>query len=132
MMHWATTYIGRPWGPPGSGLSCWEFVRHVQAERYGQPLPEAPDAALGAPGWRRVALTMGGHVPEACADGDILLLRGTALHAGIVVEADGRLGLLHADGAIEGTRAVGHVVWEPLERALAGYRRCELWRRHAG
>lgn len=133
--HWATPYIGRRWAPPGSGLSCWEFARHVLLAHYGRHLPANPDAALHAPGWRRVGLTTGGEVPAGPSDGDVLLLRGAALHCGVVVRADQRLGLLHADGALVATaggpRAVGQVVWQPLAEALQGYQRAELWRHHA-
>ncbi len=141
--HWATPYIGRPWAPPGTGLSCWEFARHVLLAHYGLGLPADPDQALHAPGWRRVGLATGGELPAGASDGDVLLLRGTRLHCGVVVRADKRLGLLHADGCLvtapagaregipTGARAVGQVVWQPLAEAVSGYLRCELWRHHA-
>lgn len=121
--HWATQYIGRPWGPPGSGLSCWEFARHVLATHYAAPLPELPQEAMRAPDWSRV--------DGEAQDGDVVLLRGTELHAGVVVEAGGRVGLLHANGRKRGGVATGGVVWQPLADALADYSRAEFWRRHA-
>ncbi len=126
-MHWAANYIGRPWGPIGSGLSCWEFVRHVLTTHYGHAVPEMPVEALETSGWQRIETTFGGCVPAACRDGDVLLLRGTELHCGVIVHEGTQLGLLHADGAMHGCQARGNVVWAPLALALEGYRRAELW-----
>lgn len=131
-MHWATQYIGRPWGPPGSGLSCWEFARHVLATHYAAPLPELPDEALRARDWQRVA-TITPPADVDARDGDVLLLRATRLHCGVVVHAGRRLGLLHADGEVLANgKTTGGVVWQPIADALAPYLRAELWRRHVG
>lgn len=57
---------------------------------------------------------------------DVLLMRGPlGRHVGVVVVANGRLGLLH------NTEEMG-VCWQPLDdvRRL-GYRQFEVWRRHA-
>lgn len=141
-LHWAAAYLGQPWTPPGSaGWTCWTFARHVQAEHYGQALPpyggESFITALDfarAIGWRCVCRwqpSIGECLPDVC-DGDLLLLRtGDRLHAGTVVQADGRYGLLHANGTLERGVPVGEVIWEPLSVAVAGYQRAELWRHHA-
>lgn len=37
--HWAIALIGLPWSVHGSGpdmFNCWEFVRVVQAEHFGE------------------------------------------------------------------------------------------------
>lgn len=130
MMHWAAQYIGRPWGPPGSGLSCWEFTRHVLARHYGAEVPELPDEALRARDWARVAaIAPPGEL--TARDGDVILLRASRSHIGVVVQAGRRLGLLHADGELRAGSPTGHVVWQPIGDAIAGYLRAELWRRHA-
>lgn len=132
MTHWAAHYIGRPWGPPGSGLSCWEFVREVCARHYGRVLPELPADALQAREWGRVGVWV---LPASISastpplDGDLVLLRTfERLHCGVVVQADGQTGLLHANGS---ALQAGGVVWERLDLAVQGYQRAELWRHHA-
>jgi hypothetical protein len=130
MMHWAAQYIGRPWGPPGSGLSCWEFVRHVLLQHYDCPMPEMPVDALQVPGWSRIA-SLSPPERAPAADGDVLLLRSWQLHTGVVIESGGALRLLHADGDLRAGRPYGHVVAQPLADAIEGYRRVEVWRRHA-
>lgn len=126
MMHWAAQYIGRPWGPPGSGLSCWEFARHVVAQHYGAPLPELPGEAMASRAWSRIAAVRL-PAPLPVADGDLVLLRTfERSHVGVVVNANGTAGLLHADGSMQ---QAGSVVWQPVADALDGYQRAELWRR---
>lgn len=126
-MHWASQYIGRLWGVPGSGLSCWEFARHVLTTHYGATVPADPSEALQVHDWHRVPA--GAHMQ----DGDVLLLRGASqLHAGIVVEPrPGDLRLLHANGTLRAGLPVGQVVAEPLEDAVVAYLRVEAWRRDA-
>jgi hypothetical protein len=130
MNHWAISYIGQPWGPPGSGLSCWEWVRAWVAQHYACTLPELPHDAMRLREWMPVAaVRLPADLPAE--DGDVLLLRGSELHAGVVIDAGDGLRLLHADGLLRNGQAVGQVVAQRLTEATEGYSRAELWRRYA-
>lgn len=129
MTHWAAHLIGLPWAQDGQGpraYSCWGLVRHVFAVRHGIDMPivavgsddnaAALAAAARVSGWRPVQ-----GKPQA---DDIVLMRGPlGRHVGVMVEANGSLGVLHA------SHETG-VVWQPLADATAGgYHDIELWRR---
>jgi cell wall-associated NlpC family hydrolase len=135
MTHWARSYIGKPWAPASdeSGparYSCWGLVRAVFKARHGIDLPpvavdqmdamlanaRAIKQAVQASGWRPVT--------GQPADGDVVVLRSPAwLHCGLVVRANGRIGVLHS------THQRG-VEWQPWEQAIAGMTP-ELWRHAA-
>lgn len=126
--HWACALIGQQWTPQ---RNCWWLVRHVFREQLGIDLPivdveqsDAPEnvgaikRASAASGWRPA----GGDPQEW----DVLLMRGPlGRHVGVLVNANGRLGLLH------NTEDAG-VCWQPLDDVQRlGFTQMELWRRHA-
>ncbi len=126
-MHWASQYIGLPWSAQGEGpdsYHCWAFVRHIQAEHFGRPLPEIPNpedllslarAFRDHPERRRWGL-----VGEA-ADGDCALLRQARypVHVGVWLDVDangGRGGVLHC------SRDSGVVFQRPDALVLNGWK----------
>lgn len=134
-MHWAHRLIGTPWTPEHN---CWWLVRHYFAARHGVQLPALAIGAAGnaaallraarASGWQLVARN--GEPQED----DVVLMRGPRgrRHAGVIIRADGRAGVLHSDGALCQGVPRGHVVFQPLADAAAdGYRQFEFWRRDA-
>jgi hypothetical protein len=137
--HWAAAYIGKPWALGAEGpdaYDCWGLIAHVQRHRYGrdvprlqicaaQPSPEqwhTLDDLMRSGKWRRV---------DIARDGDVMQMIGArGPHVGVVVQADGRLGLLHAvgmrraDGSDEGT-----VLFTPLAAlGTLGYGHTSTWR----
>jgi cell wall-associated NlpC family hydrolase len=128
MSHWARQYIGRPWARGDDGparFACWGLVRHVFRTRHQVELPAIPAAehapwrairhAVQTSGWRRV-------VDALARDWDVVVMRSQAsLHCGVVITANGRLGVLHS------THAHG-VAWQPWRDAVAGMA-WELWRK---
>lgn len=101
--HWAIAYIGLPWeyGKEGpDSFDCWGFIRTVQRDRFGvdMPLVDVPQSWSQAHAmieghderrnWERVA------VPR---EGDLVLMARNRLpvHIGIVITANGKLGVLH-------------------------------------
>lgn len=134
--HWAANLIGTPWRSGARGpdaFDCWNLVRHIFWIRHGVEMPEVQigsDANLAplfeaarASGWRLVENA----APQA---DDIVLMRGhTGRHCGYLVEADGRLGVLHADGHQTARGPVGGVVFQSLADATSGgYHNFEFWR----
>lgn len=136
--HWATEYIGKPWVQGGQGpdaWDCWGLVRHVQAAQYGRDMPAlqiavAPNAEqvevlrrlMTASPWHRVADT---------EQGDVMLMTGPlGPHVGVVILADRRLKVLHADGYRDADGGDhGAVVVTPIERLHElGYGRLQAWR----
>lgn len=120
-MHWAIPYIGRRWVPPNG---CWTHVREVFANHYGVTLPEIADSS-NARSIRTASVetcmrpTARGAAPQ---DGDLVIMRGQLrLHAGVCVEANGRIGVLHS------TRDTG-VIWQDWREATEGMT-VQLWRR---
>ncbi len=126
-MHWASQYIGLPWSAQGEGpdaFHCWAFVRHIQAEHFGRPLPEIPNpedlltlakAFRDHPERRRWDL-----VGEA-AGGDCVLLRQARypVHVGVWLDVDangGRGGVLHC------SRDSGVVFQRPDALVLNGWK----------
>jgi hypothetical protein len=116
-MHWAHTYIGRAWTPE---QNCWFLVREVLRMHAQVFLPAIPQwqslrRASRAYQVRRVLAGM----PQ---EFDIVIMRTPFhLHAGIVVVANGRIGILHS------TAQTG-VVWEPWLQAVEDTT-VELWRK---
>lgn len=128
-MHWATELIGEPWTPQ---RNCWWLVRHVFKSQLGIDMPivdvqqvDSPEnvaaikAASTRSGWRPA-----GDSPPR--EWDIVLMRGPlGRHVGVMVAANGKLGLLHS---IEGDG----VCWHTMDEARRmGYGHFEAWRRHA-
>ena len=133
--HWARDYIHRPWAPDGDGperFSCWGLVRHVYRARHGIELPHVVVGEAGETGVDNVVAIkqvvraaglrpLGNVRPQ---DGDIVVLRSLIkLHCGLLVRANGRLGVLHS------AHDIG-VSWQPWALAIAGMTP-ELWRRAA-
>lgn len=129
-LHPAAALIGLPYVRGGEGpetFDCWGLVRFWFREYLGAALPPI---AIGSnvdqatsirqvdeAGWRPVN-DRGGK------ENDIVLMEGSGgLHVGAMIEADGRLLLLHA---VEG---VG-VCAQPLADAeRAGFHSTTFWRR---
>lgn len=121
-MHWAADLIGMPWAAGAEGPSafdCRGLVRECARRRELPPVPEVEDA----PGsdWRVV--------PDCQAD-DIVTMRGPfGAHVGFMVRANGRLGVLHANGHETPTGPAGFVEFQDLAIATAyGYGRFKFWR----
>jgi cell wall-associated NlpC family hydrolase len=140
--HWAASLVGRPWAPGAEGpdsFDCWGLVRYVFRARHGIVMPavaidsdseevnvRAIKRASQVSGWR---LVLGDPAPD-----DILLLRGFdgRRHVGIVIEAERRLRLLHANGSrLASGRCSGAVETPALADALLSFRSPESWRRCA-
>lgn len=138
--HWAAPLVGRPWAPGADGpesFDCWGLVRYVFRHRHGIVMPAvAVDAdaeednvraikrASRLSGWR---LVEGDPWPD-----DILLMRAFdgRRHVGLVIEADRRRLLLHANGSrLASGRCSGAVEAQPLADALLSFRDPEAWRR---
>lgn len=141
MRHWATNLIGRPWAPDATGpvcYSCWGLVRHVFKTRHGINMPviqvaEAAVTSENVASIKRASEDSGWRLAELPAlEDDIILMRNKRgdRHVGVVVRANKRLGVLHADGRMTPTGPVGSVVWQSLADATAGgYHDFEVWRR---
>jgi NlpC/P60 family protein len=113
MSHWAREFIGKQWAADGDGpdrFSCWNLVRHA-LRRRGVDLPVMPVEAL-----------RGACAVEDARDGDVVLMRNGIgePHCGLLVAANGRLGVLHAHHG-------AGVVWEAFGQAVAGMRH-QVWR----
>jgi cell wall-associated NlpC family hydrolase len=138
-MHWAAMYLGRPWRSGARGPDayyCWGLLQALCKRRLGLEMPEVAtgteqqqfpailEAARGQ-GWHLVPV---GDGPRA---DDIVLMRNRwgDRHCGFMVEADGRLGVMHADGHNTERGPIGEVVFETLAQAMnGGYSRIEFWR----
>ena len=142
MSHWAAPLIGKPWEPGATGphaFDCWGLVRYVLAQHRGIEVPQvavcrrdddamesnvaAIKRAVGSGGWRRVDA-------PGIAD-DIVLMSGRAgRHIGLMVRANGMLGVLHADGEVTKAGPVGCVMFQSLRHMTqGGYSTYEFWRR---
>lgn len=124
--HWGNSYIGMSYVQCGG---CWGFVRMVFADQLGIEMQSvatglaeeaqysAIKAASKASGWRPAPLPPGEH--------DILLMRAPdgRRHVGVVVHANGSLGLLHC------TETGGPSFVRLMDLARQGYSDIEVWRR---
>ena len=134
--HWATPLIGKPWRRGATGphaYDCRGLAYHVQRTQYGREMPFFAIENIRSPEhldelnelirrshWHRMPAGV-----KKC-DGDILLMRGVdGPHVGIVVAADGGLGVLHAVGS---ESAPGAVVFSPFDSVNATWGRQEVWR----
>lgn len=135
-MHWAHPLIGTPWTPE---RNCWWLVCRYFAGRHGVQMPAL--AIGGDPGEDNVAAILraaqaSGWRPArgAAREDDVVLMRGPLgrRHVGVMVEADGLVGVLHSDGSMTPHGPRGQVVFQSLAQATAdGYGEHEFWRRAA-
>lgn len=136
MSHWAAQLIGRPWTPDGLGpntFGCWGMVRWVFKNVHGIDMPSVAlntDANVNAlcnaahvSGWRPIDPP-----PE---DGDIIMMNSImGRHVGVMLRANGMLGVLHSNGYTGAKGPVGSVVFQRQEEVTAGgYHNYEYWRR---
>lgn len=126
--HWAASLIGQSWTPE---RNCWWLVRHVFREQLGIDMPivdvEGVDTPENVAAIKRASATSGWRPAGGALQAwDIVLMRGpTGRHVGVMVVANGRLGLLH------NVEDLG-VCWQTLEEVQRmGYSHFEPWRRHA-
>jgi cell wall-associated NlpC family hydrolase len=144
MTHWAAGLIGAPWRAGASGpgaFDCWGLVRFVFEHRHGIVVPPVVLAVLGGTvvdnvaAIKHAARTSGWHAVEGPPQADdVVLMHGIkGRHVGLMVQANGQLGVLHANGYQSPAGPVGCVVFEPLAGASAGgYGDFEFWRRTRG
>lgn len=132
--HWAAVLIGKPWRSAARGpreYSCWGLAQRAVLLRQGLQLPDfdnedsvvAIRRGAETGGWRLVA--------GPAVEDDVLVMRNKfgQRHVGYMVVANGRLGVLHADGHDTPTGPVGCVVWQTLADTTAGgYHDFEVWR----
>jgi len=139
--HWAKPLIGKPWrrgldGP--DAFDCRGMVRYVFLTQRGEEVPPlareiSDDAnsiirAAVAHGWR----SMGRYPTARPQEFDIVLMNSVGgPHVGVIVNANGRLGLLHCVGGVVGGVEQGEVIFNArIEDACSlGFGRFELWRR---
>lgn len=122
--HWAFELIGKPWEPSAQGpraFDCQGLADCCCRMRFGEALPTLESVHASA--WHRVE-----GPPQA---DDVVLMQGPeGRHIGWMVEADGHLGVLHADGHMTARGPVGCVCFHSLADATAGgYHHHEFWRR---
>lgn len=128
MNHPAPSLIGRPYAP---NFRCWDLVRLVFVDWFGVHMPEHAagvlhlKAAAEASGWRRAE--------APAAPDDIVLMRNARgdRHVGVVIKADGEVGVLHNDGYLmPNGQPVGGVVFNTFrELERIGCKDFEFWRR---
>lgn len=132
MMHWAAKYIGKPWALGAAGphaFDCWHLCVEVQTDHYAHKMPLIGKAAdldvrrsLTQSTWRMVKAEEGG-----LQDGDVLSMQSAdGPHVATVIEADGRLCVLHALGSVARPGAV--VVTEIKDLSVIGFGRFRVWR----
>lgn len=129
-------YVGRQYADDGVGphaFSCWGLVRHVFKARLGIELPaialnrDAPACPGNVAAIKQAARVAGmrplDNLIEPVEMDVLLLSAATTLHCGVIVVANKRLCLLHANH-------VDGVVCEPWRFAVGGMQ-VQLWRRSA-
>ncbi len=123
--HWAAALIGKPWRSAARGplsFDCRGLADWCCQHHFDEPLPS--HETVHASPWSRVE--------DAPRENDVLLMRNKfgERHIGWMTLANGRLGVLHADGHDTPKGPVGSVVWQTLADATAGgYHEFEIWRR---
>ena len=127
MRHWAQDLVGLAWS---AEFKCWDLVRRLVAMRQGVTLPEAAHDVLGI---KAAAREFGWVLTRGLAQIDDIVLMTKPdgqKHVGYVVEADGRIGVLHNDGHQTPAGPVGCVGFDTLESLTrAGCSGFEYWRR---
>jgi hypothetical protein len=129
-MHPLAHLIGKPWHPGGTGpdlFDCWHLVREAVRISRGVEIPQLGGDVTRvtrdahAAGWRRVEFPV--------RDGDVIVVRESASrrHVGVVIELDGVLAVLHANGSLRRGAPVGCVERESVPSFLGGYA-AEVWR----
>lgn len=134
LRHWASGLIGKPWvlaavGP--DSFDCWGIVVFVQKEHYGRDVPNLSTVVGSWSHIRDLAQRSNWNRVDDQRDGDVMLMTSrVGPHIGVLVEADGQLGLLHAMGYRDPQgRDHGDVVFSPLSSLPSlGYGRFETWR----
>jgi len=126
--HWAYDLVGTPWTPE---FDCWEFARRVFLDRYGIALPEQAAGVLILAG----AAHSTGLRPvdgDEGQEGDLVLMRASTgkRHVGVMIHANGKLGVLHNDGHLSPTGPVGCVSFATLRNLREqGCGAFQFWRR---
>lgn len=94
-------YIGAEWSPDGFGpdkFSCWGLLAVVQAEQFGQKVPDVPlgDVEACKALYKRSMENNEWRIVKTPVHGDAVLLRGgDHPHVGLWLENDGG-GVLHS------------------------------------
>lgn len=130
-MKWAAEQIGKPWAPDGEGpeaYSCWGLVRAAFRELYGIDMPSVvvdhPEESQVRAIKQAARVSSFKPVVGARADGDIVLMWDhRRLHCGLVLRANGHLGVLHSSSGCG-------VVYERWHEAVESMQ-SQLWRKHA-
>lgn len=132
MSTWAAPLIGIPWQPGAKGpqsFDCWGLVQYVFLTQFSIVLPDyAGDVlsikdAANSNGWRRVGTISQGN--------DLIVMRNPQgeRHVGMMIPANGRYGVLHADGHLKRGKPVGQVAFSTLhELTECGCSEFEFWR----
>lgn len=136
--HWATALIGKPWRLRAEGpdeFDCWGLVRWIMLNQYGIQMPEVDiDVRDTRPEqWRmlrELVQRSGWFTVEYPAQGDVVLMRCTREpHVGVMVRADGKLGVLHAHGLVVDGVHTGSVKFDVIDSLKRiGYGHFEFWR----
>lgn len=129
-LHWAFSYIGRPWVNGAQGpeaFDCWSFLRYVQKNHFGLDLPfinanaddfrviiANMDSNPERQNWRRVAMPR---------EGDAVLMAHSKYpsHVGVWLEVDG-------GGALHCIRGEGVVFSRLSSLKNCGWGRLEYYR----
>lgn len=127
MTHWAYDYIGKPWRSGATGpdaYNCWGLAVACAKRRLGVEMPP-----LGSEHTLREAVTGWRRTDTPCADDLMVMWSPSGRHVGYMVEADGVLGVLHANGHETPSGPIGCVMFQTLpELEVAGFREFEFWR----
>jgi|GEM_PF-1693662 len=129
--HWAARFIGHPWTP---ATDCWWLVREYFAQRHGIAMPHVDVRACDNTEALRHAVRASGWVPAQGEprEDDVVVMSSPfhRRHVGVMVRADGRLGLLHNEGSDGARGPRGGVVFQTLADATSdGYGNFSVWRR---
>lgn len=130
MLHWATSYLGRPWQVGAAGpeaYDCWGLVRAIYLDQLGVDLPAAgftsEDVKTVLTGFRNHPERKRWHLVEAAAEFDALLLAQARhpIHVGVWVTAGGGR-VVHA------VKGPGVVAQDLLSLKSSGYQVMGVYR----
>lgn len=127
MRHWAAKLIGLEYADVGA---CWGLVQKAYLARHGVEMPQVLGSLHTAARIRHAAYESGYRPADAGPEeDDIVLMTDQAglRHVGIMVAANGKLGMLHARGSVTPRGPIGSVVWEELRDTP--YSNFQFWRR---